>query len=170
MTGRFITAGASAALLAACVYTIPLSTPDKEPQLSPLAGDRSQPRLALVEHLLANYFASDIVAPPTVCAAVSDGRSEVALPPEQETALIERFAQLAPLSRCTWTGRAWRDSESEAPALVFAVRDFSCSSETSCTGWTSYTAGETSSPSMLYTMRFAGGRWTFEGDRRLIGD
>ena len=170
MRRRTITIAALAAQLAACVNTPALNTPDQDPDLPLLAADRDEPRLALVEHVLANYFASDIVSPPTVCAAIHDGRSEEALPAEQETALIARFPRLAPLSRCTRSGSAWVDSETDTPALVFTVHNFSCPSETSCTGWASYTAGRTSSPATMYTMTYDGNRWTFERDRRLIAE
>ena len=171
MKTKFAAVLALACLTGACVYTVPLYGPDgDEREMTPLAADRAQPKLALVEHLLTNYFGSDIASPPTVCAALSDGRSQSALPPDQEIQLIERFPQLAPLSRCVWNGSAWRDSETEAPALVFTVHSFSCASETKCSGWAGYTAGDTSSPSALYRMEFAAGRWSFERDRRLIAE
>ena len=156
-----------AALIGACVYNLPMDEV-VDPALPPLATDRAEPRLALAEHLLAEYFASDIVASPTICLAVSDGRSEAALPPDQETALVARFPRLAPFARCTWAQGGWRDTESDEPALVFTIHNFACASETACSGWASYTAGATTSPSTLYRMAYEGGRWTFERDRRLI--
>jgi len=158
-----------AALPAACAQNADLQQSDA-PTLPPLAADAAEPRLALAEHLLAEYFSSDIVAPPTICLAVTDGRAEEALPPEQETALITRFPKLAPLSRCTKSRAAWQDSENEQPALVFAIYNFSCASATNCSGWASYTAGATAAPSSLYRMRYEGGRWQFERDRRRIAE
>ncbi len=158
-----------AAALTGCVYSAPLDSSEAD-ALPPLAADRAEPRLALAEHLLAEYFASDIADRPTVCLAVSEGRSEAALPPEQETALLTRFARLAPLARCTWGAQGWRDAESEVAALVFTIHSFTCAGETSCSGWASYTAGSAPAPSALYRMAFAGGRWSFERDLRLIAE
>jgi hypothetical protein len=94
--------------------------------------------------------------------------SEEALPPEEETALIARFERLAPFARCTWTASGWQDSESGEPALVFTIHSFTCSSETKCTGWASYTAGAVAAPSALYRMTYGEGRWAFERDLRLL--
>jgi hypothetical protein len=153
--------------LSGCMVNVPAS---EEPRaaLPALAADAAAPRLALAEHLLSEYFSSDIARPPTVCLAASDGRSEEALPPADETALVARFERLAPFSRCTWTTGGWQDAESGDPALVFTIHSFSCASATECTGWASYTAGATASPSALYRMRYAGDRWQIERDQRLI--
>ena len=97
-----------------------------------------------------------------------EGGAEQALPPDQETALIARFSNLAPFSRCVWSGTGWSDVETGDPALVFTVHNFSCEDETECRGWADYTAGNTAAPAALYTMRYAEGRWWFERDRRLI--
>jgi len=159
----------AAVLPAACVQNAALGDAGG-PDLPPLAADAAEPRLALAEHLLAEYFASDIVARPTICLAVSDGRSEEALAQAQETALVARFPKLAPLSRCTRVRTAWQDSEDEQPALVFAIHNFSCASTTECSAWASYTAGATASPSSLYRMRYEGFRWQFERDSRRIAE
>lgn len=159
-------AGGLAGLLAACAPAGEANADLPRADLPPLALDQAEPRLALVEHVLRGYFTGDIVDPPTVCAAVSDGRSGEALPPEQEIALIARFPRLAPLSRCGWVDSAWRDGETGEPAMVFTIHGFTCASETSCTGWASYTAAAVSSPADLYRMSYADGRWTFERDRR----
>lgn len=155
--------------LTGCVYSAPMDPSDAD-ALPPLAADRAEPRLALAEHLLAEYFASDIADRPTVCLAVSDGRSETALPPVQETALIARFPRLAPFARCSWSPQGWRDAESDVAALVFTIHSFTCADEARCSGWASYTAGAISAPSALYRMAFAAGRWSFERDLRLIAE
>lgn len=156
-----------ALLLSACTYEVPM--PDSAANdLPPLAEALAEPRLALAEHLLAEYFASDIASPPTVCLAVSEGGAEAALPAAQETELIARFPRLAPFARCTRTAAGWHDRASEQPALVFTIHSFACASEIACEGWAGYTAGATASLSSLYRMAYEGGRWTFERDRRLI--
>ncbi len=156
-----------ALLLAACVYDSPMDETGPA-DLAPLAVDRDQPRLALAEHLLADYFAADIVAPPTVCLGISEGNSVEALPDVDETALIARFDRLAPFARCDWQQAGWQDRTSGKPALVFTIHSFVCSSDTDCQGWAGYTAGATSSLSALYRMRFEDGRWDIERDLRLI--
>jgi len=156
-------------LSAACVYEVPMDE-DAAAGLTSLAADRAAPRLALAEHLLGEYFSSDIAAPPTVCLAVSDGRSEEALSPEDETQLIARFPRLAPFARCSWNAAGWRDTESEEPALVFTIHSFTCAGETQCSGWASYTAGAAASPSALYRMSYTAGRWSTARDQRLIMD
>ena len=138
------------------------------PALPALAGQQDNPQLALLEHVLADYFTSDITSRPTVCAAVHDGREEVALPPEDEVALIERFDRLAPLSRCTLAGGNWRDAETEEPALVFTLHSFTCASEASCTGWAGYRAGAAASMSYFYTMDWGGETWSFTRDPRAL--
>jgi hypothetical protein len=151
---------------------------DGMPPLPALAADQANPRLALLEHVLADYFASDITNRPTVCAAVYDGREEHALTPEEEVALIERFERLAPLSRCTLAAGRWRDAETEEPALVFSLHSFTCASEISCTGWAGYSAGAAASMSYLYTMEWGpkergpkereGAEWAFTRDPRAL--
>jgi len=136
--------------------------------LPPLAAQQANPRLALLDHVLADYFTSDIASRPTVCAAVHDGREEDALPPEDEVALIERFDRLAPLSRCAQIAGNWRDAETEEPALVFSLHSFTCSSDTNCTGWAGYRAGAAASMSYLYTMQWSGAAWTFTRDARAL--
>src|SRR5690606_29197472 len=86
-------------VLAGCLPLAPTGS-NALPPLPALAGQQGNPQLALLEHILTDYFASDITSRPTVCAAVHDGREELALSPEDEVALIERFDRLAPLSRC----------------------------------------------------------------------
>ena len=157
------------ALLGGCISEAPMNEAG-HPDLPPLAEDRSQPRLALAEHLLAEYFASDIASQPTVCLAVSEGRSEEALPPEQETGLVARFPRLAPFSRCGWSPQGWRDIESEEPALVFTIHSFTCASATQCDGWASYISGANAAPSSLYRMRYENGRWQIARDRRLLAE
>jgi Prokaryotic membrane lipoprotein lipid attachment site len=165
MQRSFLLAGA-ALLLAGC--SVPRPQLASLPPLPALAAQQASPRLALLEHVLAAYFASDIASRPTVCAAVHDGRSDEALPPEDEVALIERFARLAPLSRCAEVGGAWRDAETEQPALVFTLHSFTCASAASCTGWAGYRAGAAASRSSLYRMEWGGERWAVTRDDRAI--
>lgn len=160
---------AIAALSAGLAACVPVAQQSEDlPPLPPLSGQQANPRLALLEHVVGAYFASDIANRPTVCAAVHDGREEDALPPDDEVALIERFDQLAPMSRCTLSGGSWRDAETEQPALVFTLHSFTCSSEARCTGWAGYRAGAAASMSSLYTMEWRSGGWSFARDTRAI--
>ncbi len=158
----------ASALTAGCMYAASMDEETSSADLPPLAAERAEPRLALAEYLLAEYFGSDIVAPPTVCMAVNEGRETGALPADHETALIARFPRLAPFDRCEWQEGAWRDRASGEPALVFTIHSFECSGEEQCQAWAGYTASATSSLSALYRMRFEDSRWSFERDRRMI--
>ena len=156
-------------ILAACVAPEDggESAPDPVP---PIAMDQSQPRLALVEHVLEDYFARDIANRPTVCASVIEDGAQVALGAEEETALILRFDRLAPFARCVKQGGEWRDSASDEAALVFGVHSFECQQETRCTGWAGYQAGTSNSLSYRYTMDWLDGEWTFARDPMILAD
>lgn len=155
--------------LAGCVAAAADPAPSPDP-LPPLAQRLDAPRLAMLEHVLGNYFSSDITNPPTVCASVHDGREEEALPPAEETALIARFPQLAPMSRCSRTADGWRDTETEQPALVFTLHTFTCASETSCSAWGGYRSNGDNSMSYLYRGEWNGTRWQFTRDPRIIAE
>ncbi len=155
--------------LTACVYPDD-SVPAPESDVPSLGSDQSQPQLALMDHLLGTYFASDVPSRPTICAATHDGRSEVALAPEAERALMSRYDSLAPFTRCAWLEEGWQDSETGEPAMVFTVHSFSCTATDNCSGFGGYIAGQTSSMSNLYTMRYTGGAWAFDRDPRLVGE
>ncbi len=156
-------------LLTACTY--PEETPgDARPSLPVLAADQSKPQLALMDHVLGNYFASDIPNRPTICVSANDGRNEEALVAEDERALIMRYEALAPFSRCALIDNGWRDAETEEPAMVFIMHSFTCSDDSTCSGFVSYMAGRVSSPTSLYRMSYMDGTWVFERDDRLIAD
>ena len=161
---RYLLALTAALGMAACTTSAP---PGEAGDLPALANERERPMAALAEHLLADYFSSDIVAPPNLCVATSEGEGGYeALPVDDEVALIERFEQLAPLTRCSWTGTAWQDSESGEPAMVFDIHSFACGSETRCTGWAGYTAGSSRGEYAEYTLDWSGDAWTFARDER----
>lgn len=155
--------------LTACVAGVadPEGSPDPLP---PIAQRLDAPRLAMMEHVLKGYFSSDITNPPTVCASWHDGREEEALPPADETALIARFPQLAPMARCSRTPNGWRDTETEQPALVFTLHNFTCASETSCSAWGGYRSNGTNSMSYLYQGQWSGEEWQFTRDPRIIAE
>ncbi len=155
--------------LAACVAGKE-SEPVSEPLVPPIALEQDKPRLALVEHVLADYFAQDITTRPTVCASVVEGREQVGLPADEETALILRFEQLAPFARCENKGGHWRDTASQDPALVFAIHSFECQQETRCTGTAGYQAGAAGSLSYRYTMDWLDNEWTFGRDPMIIAE
>ncbi|GAA0277391.1 hypothetical protein GCM10009127_17720 [Alteraurantiacibacter aestuarii] len=165
---RLLTTGAVLLLASCAVPEDPVPTPDNG--LPSLAADRSQPQLALMDHILGNYFASDVPLRPTICASTHDGRSEVALAPEAELALMTRYEALAPFARCASIDGVWQDSETGGPAMVFTIHSFSCPDADHCSGFGGYVAGQTNSMSVQYTMAFADGGWTFTRDPRLIGE
>jgi hypothetical protein len=97
---------------------------ESPPDLPSLAADRARPQLALADHLLANYFASDVVMRPTVCIATTDGREDVALEAGWERELMARYEALAPFARCALLNGVWQDAEtgSEAEAANELMR------------------------------------------------
>ncbi len=155
--------------LTACVAP-EAGPPEPEPAIPPIAQDQSRPRLALVEHVLADYFAQDISTRPTVCASVVESGAQRGLVAEEETALILRFEQLAPFARCENKGGQWRDTASGDPALVFAIHTFACQQDTSCTGTAGYQAGGAGAPAYRYTMDWLDGKWTFGRDPMIIAE
>lgn len=155
--------------LTACTY-LAAETAETPAPLPSLAQDRDEPRLAMLEHVLAGYFASDITNRPTVCASWHDGREEEALPPDEEVALIARFPQLAPMARCSRTATGWRDAETEEAALVFTLHNFTCASEESCSAWGGYRSNGENSMSYLYRGEWDGARWQFTRDPRIIAE
>ncbi|WAT18137.1 hypothetical protein OZN62_00740 [Aurantiacibacter sp. MUD11] len=159
----------AALALAACTNPAEetLGTPDPLP---PLAQRHDAPQLAMLEHILGAYFSSDIANRPTVCASIHDGREEEALMPQQEIALIERFPNLAPLARCSRRSNGWIDTETQQPALVFTLHNFTCASEDSCSAWGGYISNGENSMSALYRGEWNGSAWEFTRDNRIIAE
>lgn len=154
--------------LAGCVPVAPAPDAALPDPVPPLASVQAAPQLALLENVLREYFAAEITNRPTVCAAVHDGREDAALPTEDERALMERFPTLAPLSRCSLQNGGWVDTESEAPALVFTLHSFACTSDASCSGWVGYRAGAAAGLSNRYEMAWDSSAWGFTRDPRAI--
>ncbi len=165
---RIIFSGMAALSLGACVATNGQMT-SSDP-LPPLAAQKDAPRLAMLEHMLGTYFASDIPNPPTVCAGWNDGHAEETLSSDEEVALIARFPQLAPMTRCTRTKDGWRDTETDEAALVFTLHNFNCGSETDCTAWGGYRSNGDNSMSYLYRGKWNGTEWQFTRDPRIIAE
>ena len=132
------------------------------PAPTPLAGDREQPVLALFEHVLTGYFVGAGVAGPTTCARLSP----TPLTAEQETALIARFVRLAPAERCIAAGEGLVDAITGGPAQAVQVYAFSCQEAGLCSGW----VVAPGAPATRYAMRFDGGAWRFDSDRRIIAE
>ena len=126
--------------------------------------------MAIMEHVLDGYFNSDITNRPTVCATWNVEGEDETLKPEEEVALIARFPQLAPMGRCSRTPNGWRDPETEQPALVFLLHDFTCSSETRCSAWGGYRSDAGNSMSYLYQGEWDGGEWQITRDMRIIAE
>lgn len=155
-------------VLAACVA--PESGEGAADPIPHIAQDKTQPRLALIEHVLSEYFARDIATRPTVCASVIEDDRQIGLAAAEETALILRFEQLAPFARCEKQDGQWRDVASREAALVFGVHSFDCQQETRCTGWAGYQAGSAGSLSYAYAMDWLDGKWTFARDARIMAE
>ena len=133
--------------------------------LRPSPGrEQDNPQLALLDHVLGEYVLREEAGVVTICAAVHDGREEVALTPAEEDVLLARYARLAPLAQCSLGREGWRDADSGAAARVFTLHSFACASASRCSGW----AGSAGSMSYRYAMDWDGARWTFARDSRLI--
>ena len=132
------------------------------PPLTPLAGDHEQPALALFEHVLTGYFAGAGASGPTACARFSP----TPLSAEQERALIARFVRLAPAERCVTGAQGPIDAITGEPAQVVQLYEFACQGTELCSGWVT-TPG---APATRYAMRFEGGAWRFDSDRRIVAE
>ena len=143
--------------LGACV-----SGGGEPPPLPRLAEDSQQPALALFEHVLAGYFAGAGASAPTTCAALTP----TPLTADQEEQLIARFVRLAPAGRCRAQGGGVVDSITDGPAALVQVYDFACRDGTVCSAW----AVVPGQPATRYAMRFIGGEWRFDSDRRLLAE
>jgi hypothetical protein len=132
------------------------------PPLAPLAGDREQPVLALFEHALTGYFAGAGAAAPTTCAQFSP----TPLTAEQETALIARFVRLAPAERCVAGAQGQTDAITGEPAQLVQIYAFACQEAGLCSGWVQVPG----MPATRYAMRFEGGVWLFDSDRRILAE
>jgi hypothetical protein len=130
------------------------------PPPAPLAGDREQPVLALFEHVLTGYFAAAGASGPTTCARLSPDP----LSAEQEQELIVRFVRLAPAERCVSAAQGTVDAITGAPAQVVQLYQFACQVPGLCSGW----VAAPGAPATRYAMRFGGGAWRFDSDRRII--
>ncbi|MFC3097614.1 hypothetical protein [Alteraurantiacibacter palmitatis] len=143
---------------------------DSPPRLPPLDSEIEMPQLALADHVLGTYFASDVAMRPTVCIATTDGREEVALEQGWERELMARYPALAPFSRCALLDGVWQDAETGEPAMVFSLHSFTCTTANSCSGFGQYMFGQTTSPTSRYKLDWGGKRWNFTRDDRLLGE
>jgi len=146
-------------LLEACV-----NEPAAAPSLPPLAEDREEPALALIEHVLAGYFAAQAADadPPTTCVELSP----TGLSAAQEEALIARFARLAPRERCSTDVPPPSDGFTGERAVVVQVYGLECSDAAHCAAWVL----RPGSSAVRYTMTFDSGAWKFAGDKRILAD
>jgi len=132
------------------------------PPPAPLAGDQGQPVLALFEHVLTGYFSGAGASGPTTCASLSPDP----LTPEQERELIARFVRLAPAERCVSATQGTADAITGEAAVVVQVYEFACQNPELCSGWVVMPGA----PATRYAMRFEGGTWRFDSDRRIIAE
>lgn len=163
---RQLSAIALGIALASCT-SAEVSPEDSYPSL---AADKSKPQMALADHILGNYFASESGPRLTTCISTNDGRSEVALAPEDELELMLRYPSLAPFSRCGLIDGAWQDVDTGQPAIVFTLHTFSCADLATCSGFGGFMSGDTSSMTSRYSMDYDGREWNFTRDDRLIGE
>jgi len=159
-----------AGMAGACVNGDEVSdTPLPDP-LPRLAEQQSNPRLALLDHALAPHLPEGAEKLPTVCTNVQGADTQSALSADEETALMERYPHLAPLSRCTKQGARWIDADSDEPAKLVTLHSFACVAKDNCTGWISAQTGAAGAMSYRYTMEWSGESWAFSRDPRLIAE
>jgi len=146
-------------LLGACV-----NEPSAAPPLPPLAKERGEPALALIEHVLSEHFAGQEVNadPPTTCVELSP----TSLTAAQEQALIVRFPRLAPRDRCETDVPPPSDEFTGERAVVVRVYGLECSDAAHCTAW----VARPGSAAMRYTMTFENSVWSFAGDKRIVAE
>ncbi len=130
------------------------------PTPAPLVQDQEQPVPALLEHVLTGYFAGTGASGRTTCARFSP----TPLSAEQERALIARFVRLAPAERCASAGQGAVDAITGEAAGVVQVYEFACAGPALCSGWVQAPGA----PATRYAMRFEGGAWRFDSDRRIL--
>jgi hypothetical protein len=150
---------AASLLLGACV-----NQPASAPALPPLAQDRDEPVLALIEHVLAEHFAREGAAtdPPTTCVELRPDP----LTSSQEEALIARFPRLAPRARCETEMPPPSDEFTGERAVLVQVYGLECSDATHCAAWVS----PPGSPAVRYAMVFESDTWAFARDRRILAE
>jgi len=165
---RVIAAATMALVLSACT-SAEESGSDSPPQLPRLDTEIEKPQMALADHMLGSYFASDIPMRPTVCIATSNGREEVALEQGWERELMARYPALAPFSRCEQRDGIWQDAKTGLPALMLSLHSFTCVSAASCSGVGEYKFGQTSSGISQYGLEWGGKRWIFTREDQLPG-
>ena len=164
---RVIAAATMALVLAACTSAEEGGS-DSPPQLPRLDTDIEKPQLALADHMLESYFASDIPMRPTVCIATTYGREEIALEQGWERELMMRYPSLAPFSRCALLKGEWQDARTGVPALVFSLHSFTCVTAASCSGIGEYKFGQTSSLASRYQLEWGGKRWLFTREDQVL--
>jgi len=77
-----------------------------------------------------------------------------------------RFVRLAPAERCQSGAQGPVDAITGAPAHEVQVYQFACQSPELCSGWVQVPGA----PASRYAMRFEGGVWRFDSDRRIIAE
>ena len=167
--GRLATGLAAILLVTACSQTSTAGA-DSASALPPLDNDIEKPQLALADHVLGNYSASDLSMRPTVCIATTDGREEVALEQGMELELMTRYPGLAPFSRCALLDSSWQDTDTGDAAMVFSLHTFTCTMANSCSGFSHYMFGKETSPASRYQLDWGGKRWVFTRDEPLAGE
>lgn len=167
--GRMATGLAMLLLATACSQTSGAGT-ESASAMPPLDNDIEKPQLALADHVIGSYFASDLAMRPTVCIATTDGREEVALEQGFERELMTRYPALAPFSRCALLDGSWQDAETGDPAMVFSLHTFTCTTANSCSGFAHYMFGQETSPASRYQLDWGGKRWVFTRAEPLIGE
>ena len=161
---RTIFAIATVGLLAACTQYLPRYSAPLPAAQTGYYENIQTPRLALLEYRLGKYFAQKKRPYPVVCAAAGYVHPHFSDSPPRpldldvERALIARFPELSPLSRCKRDGLDIVATDTGQPAAIFDVHDFVCDSPAECLGWGGYYANGQHGWS-YYRMRFERGEW-----------
>lgn len=163
-TIRTIFAIASAGLLTACSQYLPRYPAPLPSAETGYYENIQTPRLALLEYRIGKYLARKERPFPVICSSAGKinphdpGSFPNALDEDVEVALIKRFPQLSPLSRCKRDGLDIVATDTGQPAAIFDVHEFVCDSPAECLGWGGYYANGLHGWS-YYRMTFDRGEW-----------
>ena len=121
------------------------------------------PGMALLQYVLEQHFAQEGRRVKTTCATIlADEGQPRALPEEVETALIERFEDLAPYDRCVWQDGRVVDAVTGDEARIYQVHGIECTAPLDCLAMAGWVAANLGAEYEQYRVRKVAGEWTFE--------
>ena len=153
----------AAFVLSGCV---PAGSPAESPN-EPVGGFTTElpdtPAIALLRHVLDEHFEARPANVKTVCATIlSDEATPKALPESVETALIERYPELAPYDRCVWKDGQIVDSITGESARLYQVHSLECVASEDCTGMAGWISANLGAEYDQYRVHKGLAGWRFD--------